>query len=415
MFRLNTSVSLFAGVLAAVAVPWPSAAATTVQVPGTYSLSDNGTALSITNTFADTSTTAKPPAAIGGTGSGERGIGLLGVSPALMGVGIEGQTTGSNSDAVSGLNTSSGYAGLFILNGASTTSTSSGVFVANEGGSKSSGGTYGTAGLFEITNSKNRSPAVSITTNSTDSYALQVVNTGSIDNNVTYPPPLDYGGIAGYFEINSTKAQYGQAAVLGVHSGGEKTSGSNGRYGSAGRFVISNTNNFDSALVGYTKSTQGTGVEGDDFSTGGGVAVFGDSSAGLSGQFQGGSGGGGTCQYDGGSGWECTSDRTLKDHLVVADPETLLDRLEAMPVYYYQMRGSRTGATYLGPMAQDFKAAFGIGSSDRKINTANAQGVALAAAKGLYARLKRDEQKLATQDATIAQLERRLSILESRR
>jgi hypothetical protein len=66
-------------------------------------------------------------------------------------------------------------------------------------------------------------------------------------------------------------------------------------------------------------------------------------------------------------------------------------------------------------MAQDFKAAFGIGSSDRKINTANAQGVALAAAKGLYARLKRDEQKLATQDATIAQLERRLSILESRR
>jgi hypothetical protein len=255
-----------------------------------------------------------------------------------------------------------------------------------------------------------------IGTNSTDSYGLQVVNAGFIDNAVTYPPPLDFGGIAGYFEINSAKAQFGQSAVLGVHSGGEKSSGSNGRYGNAGRFVITNTNNFDTALLGSTKSTMGTGVEGDDFSAGGGVAVYGVSTAGESAQFQGGSAGTGVCSYDGGSGWNCPgADRGSKDNLVRADPETLLDRLEAMPMYYYEMRGSRTGARYLGPMAQDFKAAFGIGTSDRTINTANAQGVALAAAKGLYARLKRDEQKLAAQDATIAELERRLSLLELRR
>jgi peptidoglycan hydrolase CwlO-like protein len=49
-------------------------------------------------------------------------------------------------------------------------------------------------------------------------------------------------------------------------------------------------------------------------------------------------------------------------------------------------------------------AAFHLGDDDKLINTANAQGVALAAAKGLYEKLKQDEASLRHKDAEIAQL-----------
>ncbi len=38
----------------------------------------------------------------------------------------------------------------------------------------------------------------------------------------------------------------------------------------------------------------------------------------------------------------------------------------------------------MGPTAQDFSEAFGLGAEDRHINTIDADGVALAAIQGLY-------------------------------
>jgi hypothetical protein len=58
-------------------------------------------------------------------------------------------------------------------------------------------------------------------------------------------------------------------------------------------------------------------------------------------------------------------------------------------------------------MAQDFHAAFGLGTDDKHIATVDADGVALAAIQGL-------NQKLEEKNARIAELERRLEILEQR-
>jgi hypothetical protein len=377
-----------AGILSlVVALQAPGSAATTVQVPGSYTLSLDGSGLTLTNTFSASTTQARP-VSFTGIATGSRGIGILGQA--------------------SGLN---GTAGRFELTG-SGNATGAALVGNNGAGSTTTNGAYGNAGLFQQTNAHNTSPGVGIQTNGIDSYGLRVINTSFTDFNITHQPSGDNGGIAGYFEINSPNAQFGETGVLGINSGGETGNGQNGRYGNAGAFVITNTNNFDSALLGKTTSVQGTGVEGDDFSngSGGGVAVFGVSTHGLSAVFTGGSGGSGTCSYDGSAGWTCPSDRNLKDHFVVADTRTILERLEAMPVYYYQMRGARLPLRYLGPTAQDFKAAFALGGDDTKINTANEQGVALAAIKGLYEKLQQDEAKMATQDARIATLERRLSI-----
>jgi hypothetical protein len=49
----------------------------------------------------------------------------------------------------------------------------------------------------------------------------------------------------------------------------------------------------------------------------------------------------------------------------------------------------------LGPMAQDFFAAFGLGNDDKTIASGNLDGVALAAIQGLTAKLAEAERSIA--------------------
>ncbi len=55
----------------------------------------------------------------------------------------------------------------------------------------------------------------------------------------------------------------------------------------------------------------------------------------------------------------------------------------------------------MGPVAQDFSAAFGLGETDTMISTVDADGVALAAIQGLNAKL---EHQLQAKDAEINSL-----------
>lgn len=60
---------------------------------------------------------------------------------------------------------------------------------------------------------------------------------------------------------------------------------------------------------------------------------------------------------------------------------------------------------HIGPMAQDFHAAFSVGDDERTISTIDPDGVALAAIQELA---KLSQQK----DAKIADLESRIRLLE---
>jgi hypothetical protein len=50
---------------------------------------------------------------------------------------------------------------------------------------------------------------------------------------------------------------------------------------------------------------------------------------------------------------------------------------------------------HIGPMAQDFSAAFGFGSDNRSITTLDADGVALAAIQALYEEVQELRKRLA--------------------
>ncbi|MCC7382445.1 MAG: tail fiber domain-containing protein [Deltaproteobacteria bacterium] len=80
----------------------------------------------------------------------------------------------------------------------------------------------------------------------------------------------------------------------------------------------------------------------------------------------------------------CISDRAAKRDIVPVDPGAILQKVIELPVSKWSYRADRTGAEHIGPMAQDFYAAFGLGSTDRAYDPVDAHGVAFASIQALH-------------------------------
>ena len=86
-----------------------------------------------------------------------------------------------------------------------------------------------------------------------------------------------------------------------------------------------------------------------------------------------------------GSGtWASASDRNLKTDVARIDDAAVLDKVAALPIEGWSYKSER-GVRHVGPMAQDFYAAFKVGEDDRHITSIDEDGVALAAIKALHA------------------------------
>jgi hypothetical protein len=115
----------------------------------------------------------------------------------------------------------------------------------------------------------------------------------------------------------------------------------------------------------------------------------------------------------GGGSWSSVSDRALKANVLPVDGTDVLARLAQVPVSTWNYTTQDPSIRHMGPMAQDFSAAFGLGEDDTHISTVDADGVALAAIQGLYA----ENQALAAENAALRArldgLEARLAALEA--
>jgi uncharacterized coiled-coil protein SlyX len=80
----------------------------------------------------------------------------------------------------------------------------------------------------------------------------------------------------------------------------------------------------------------------------------------------------------------------------------------ALPLTSWNYKTQAKSIRHLGPMAQDFYAAFAVGEDDRHITEIDESGVALAAIQGLNEKLN---QKLNEKDAEIQKLEKKLDEL----
>jgi hypothetical protein len=61
---------------------------------------------------------------------------------------------------------------------------------------------------------------------------------------------------------------------------------------------------------------------------------------------------------------------------------------------------------HLGPMAQDFHVAFGLGEDDKHISTVDEEGVALSAIKALQAEVAAKDRELNSLEARVKALEK---------
>ena len=101
----------------------------------------------------------------------------------------------------------------------------------------------------------------------------------------------------------------------------------------------------------------------------------------------------------------------LKKNFQAVDTVAILDKLATIPIqrWNYKWEGDND-VPNIGPMAQDFKAAFYPGRDDKGISTLEFDGVELAAIQGLNQKL---EQQVKEKDTRISALERRLAALEA--
>ena len=73
----------------------------------------------------------------------------------------------------------------------------------------------------------------------------------------------------------------------------------------------------------------------------------------------------------------------------------MLDKVVEMPISKWRFKSEDDDVKHIGPVAQDFMASFGYGSSDKHITSTDADGVALAAIQGLNEKLEDTQTELA--------------------
>lgn len=117
-----------------------------------------------------------------------------------------------------------------------------------------------------------------------------------------------------------------------------------------------------------------------------------------------------------GGTWTNGSSRDSKQGFEPIDKQAVLRKVVDLPVTRWQYKGEAVDVHHIGPVAQDFRAAFEVGHDDRYITTIDADGVALAAIQGLYAIVQeknREIDELKAKVESVDRLEAKVAALEA--
>jgi len=99
------------------------------------------------------------------------------------------------------------------------------------------------------------------------------------------------------------------------------------------------------------------------------------------------------------------SNREAKNNIQAVDPDEVLQKVSQLPLSTWTYKKEQE-VEHLGPMAQDFHEAFGLGSSNVGITTYDTAGVALASVQALHRRLLEEEKATQRKDSEIEALKR---------
>jgi hypothetical protein len=111
--------------------------------------------------------------------------------------------------------------------------------------------------------------------------------------------------------------------------------------------------------------------------------------------------------------WTDVSDARRKHLFEDVSGEDVLRRLRTLPIRTWSYRVDDARIRHMGPTAQDFHAAFGLGNDDVTIAPIDEGGVALAAVKALDTRTTAQQAEIAALRAENAELRARLARIEA--
>ena len=89
-----------------------------------------------------------------------------------------------------------------------------------------------------------------------------------------------------------------------------------------------------------------------------------------------------------------TSDRNAKENFAPLDAQDVLEKVLSLPVSLWNYKSESKDAKHIGPVAQDFQAAFQLNRDDRHISIGDEGGVALAAIQGLNKKMQEGTSEL---------------------
>ncbi|MDR6805098.1 hypothetical protein J2Y45_002594 [Dyadobacter sp. BE34] len=117
----------------------------------------------------------------------------------------------------------------------------------------------------------------------------------------------------------------------------------------------------------------------------------------------------------GGGSWSAVSDRRKKENFETLNTENILQKVARLPLTSWNYKSQPATTRHMGPMAQDFYAAFGLDGigNDTTINSSDIDGVNMAAIQALEKRTRQLQEendelkaKLEAMDAKMASIEK---------
>ncbi|HYP18138.1 MAG TPA: tail fiber domain-containing protein [Opitutus sp.] len=108
------------------------------------------------------------------------------------------------------------------------------------------------------------------------------------------------------------------------------------------------------------------------------------------------------------------SDRDAKENFAPVDAADVLAKVVALPISRWSYKDDEKKSVHVGPMAQDFHAAFHLGEDDKHIATVDADGIALAAIQALHTQVKEKDDRIAELERDARSTNERLARLEAK-
>ena len=106
------------------------------------------------------------------------------------------------------------------------------------------------------------------------------------------------------------------------------------------------------------------------------------------------------------------SSRDIKENFSRIEPQEILARVTKLPLQEWTYKADAPESRHLGPVAEDFRAAFGLGEDDKHIAPMDAAGVALASIQAMHGLMEDKDQRIADLEEQNLALEGRLAALE---